>query len=128
MDLGADFDAAAELLALPPPPAGGDGGIDDLGADFDAVAAVLARRPPAPDRLGLPPRSKATAAYARRCQEAQRAQAKAADLQSRLRDLTERPGCGHRLGLNIGISGGTLSEGRTKLRNITTLEGLLSSL
>lgn len=96
MDLGADFDAAAELLALPPPPDGGDGGIEDLGADFDALAAVLAP-PPAPERLGLPPRSKATAAYARRCQEAQRAQAKANDLQNRLRDLTERFGCGHLL-------------------------------
>lgn len=89
MDLDADFEAAAAMLVAQPPP-GGDGGDGELGEAFDVAADLLLAVPAVDRRLGMPPRSKATAAYARQCLATRRAQAKAVDLQSRLRQLTER--------------------------------------
>lgn len=84
------FELAAALVAQPPE-VGGEHGEDGLGLgpDFD-VAAGLMVAPLADVPLGLPPRSKATAAFARQHLATKRAEAKASELKAKLDNLTER--------------------------------------
>lgn len=83
-----DFAFAAALLGEPlegdrGPPAGPED------PAFDQAVALLAAPAP-PARLGFPRQSAAAAAYARKCKEAQMAQAKAASLEAQLKELGSR--------------------------------------
>lgn len=105
-DLDDAFEFAVALVAAP---AGADGqvvGLDDLGEDFEHAANLLVARPVSL-ALGMRPRSKATAAFARQCLATQRAESKLKKCEATLAELTERP-----LSCNqwktLGVVGGRL--------------------
>lgn len=90
-DLDADFELAVALAE------GGGGGSDlesqpedgDLGDGFELAAALMQAAPPK-EPMGFAPRSKATAAYARKAKELKRARGKIDELQTKLAEIRSR--------------------------------------
>lgn len=90
-DAEGDFEAAAALLEGGEVAVGMADVVPDPGVEngFDAAAAILAQQPRAP-RLGFGHRTPASAAYARKCLEAQRSARRADVAESKLQELTQR--------------------------------------
>lgn len=93
--MDADFELAAALLAEPPSGDARDGGIARLDdeAAFGLAAALLERAPepmPPAARPAFGHRTPASAAYARKCLQAQRAEQRAERLEGELKDLNTR--------------------------------------
>lgn len=87
MDLDADFEAAAALAAAP-----FDDAVEQL-AELDenfALAAAIVEVGPLRQPLGFTKRGPASTAYARKCKEVKRADAKIGEFEAKLKDLRER--------------------------------------
>lgn len=87
MDVDPEFEAAAAILVADADV--GEEGAEELDANFELAAAIVAQGPVA-RRLGFQHRGPASTAYARKCREAQRSEAKVAELEAKLEELNER--------------------------------------
>ena len=92
MDLDADFEAAAALLAAVPEGAGGnEGQLAELGGEFEAAVALLERpAPPRQPAAGFAQRSPALLQHARAVRENKGLKVERDELQAKLAELRGR--------------------------------------